>query len=207
MKMNWTMLKGILAVIVIVGAVLWAVDSVRTSIYSGANLSFTVGEGMVALTNPSDQAIPVQLNSTRNFTVVASTIADVSGPSVRQGTGSSLTNLFEFALPPGESEFRVIRSSGAAGVVTFAATTAANLVATTQPLSDINYRTTLIATGVVILVALYYVSSLTEHRWFYAVRGKAVPVPQPLVTAPVGGQGESIRAYGDNRADRSHDQS
>jgi hypothetical protein len=207
MKMNWTMLKGVLAVIVIVGAVLWAVDSLRTSTYSGSNLTFAVGDGMVVLTNPSDQAIPAQLNSTRNFTVVSSTIEGVSGASVRQGTGSSLTNLFEFALPSGESEFRVVRSSGATGVVTFAATTAANLVATTQPLSDINYRTTLIAMVVVILVALYFLSSLSEHRWIYVLRGKAAPLPQPLVSAPVGGQGESIRAYGDNRADRSHDQS
>lgn len=207
MKINWTMLKTILALVVIVGAVLWAVDSLRASTYSGANLNFEVGDGVVALTNPSDQAVPVQLNSTRNFTVVSSTIAGVSGASARQGTGSSLTNLFEFGLPPGESEFRVVRSSGATGVVTFAATTAANLVATTQPLSDTDYRATLIAMVVVILVALYYLSSLSEHRWLYALRGKAAPVPQPLVPAPVGGQGESMRAYGDNREDRSHDQS
>jgi hypothetical protein len=206
MKMNWTMLKGVLAVIVIVGAVLWAVDSLRTSTYSGADLSFAVGDGMVALTNPSDQAIPVQLNSTRNFTVVASTIEGVSGASTRQGTGSSLANLFEFALPPGESEFRVTRSSGTTGVVTFVAASAENLMATTQPLNDLNYRATLIAMAVVIVAALYFLSSLSEHRWFYALRGKTAPLPQPLVSPPVGGQGESIRAYGDNRADRSHDQ-
>ena len=56
MKFNWRVL---IAFVVLVGAIFWGVDSVRTRSYSGTDLSFGIGSGPVSVTNSSDAAVPV----------------------------------------------------------------------------------------------------------------------------------------------------
>jgi hypothetical protein len=187
------------ALVVIVGALFWAVNSITPSSYAGTDLNFVVGAGAVTVTNPSDVPVPVQLVSpgTRTFSVV-STITGVSGTSTTQGTGSDRAQLFEFAPPSGVSEFTVTRGTN----VSLVANTDTKLDVNVQPLTETAVRTTLIAAGIVILGTLYYISRTTGHRWIARLRQQALPVPvaQPIVASAAAGQGPEVRAYGDNRA-------
>ncbi len=195
-------LKIFVALVVIIGALVWAVDSLRMRSYSGTDLNFAVGQGAVTVTNSQDAPVPVQLVSpgTRTFSVV-STIAGVSGSSVLQGTGSTRAQLFDLAFPSGESQFTVTRGSN----VSFVTTATTRLGVSVQPLNENDARTTLIVAVLVILGALYYISKTTDHRWIAMIRRQVVPTPiaQPVVQSASAGQGPEMRAYGDNRADVS----
>jgi hypothetical protein len=166
MKINW---KALVALVVIIGATFWAVDTVRSRSYSGSNLNFGVGSGPITVMNPATEPVPVQLvgTGTRSFTI-SSTIDGVTGSSTREGTGRNTTQLFEFALPPGVSEFTIARGTN----VNLVANTETNLEATVQPVSTSESRTTIIAAVVVILGSLFYISSMTGHRWISASRRK-----------------------------------
>jgi hypothetical protein len=198
MKINW---KVLTAVVVIVGATFWAVESVRSLSYSGTHLNFGVGSGTVTLTNPSNEPVPVQLvgTGTRSFSV-SSSIAEVTGSSTREGSGRNTMQLFEFALPPGVSEFTIARGTH----VSIVANTETNLEATVQPVSASESRTIIIMAAVVALGALFYISRTTGHRWIGPLRRKAdAKLAAKLVAdkaAAEHGQGQSFRAYGDNRA-------
>lgn len=167
MKVNWRVL---LAVVLVVGALVWMVDSLRPRSYSGANLRFGIGSGPVTVTNPSDEPVSVQLvgGGTRSYSV-SSTIEGVSGSSTREGSGRNLTNVFSFMLPSGVSEFAVTRGTE----VNFVASTESNLEATVQPLGASEARTTLIVGIVVVLGALFYISNTNGHRWISPSRRKA----------------------------------
>jgi hypothetical protein len=167
MKINW---KALVALVVIIGATFWAVDTVRSRSYSGANLNFGVGSGTVIVRNPSTEPVPVQLvgTGTRSFTI-SSTMDGVTGSSTRQGTGRNTTQLFEFQVPPGVSEFTVVRGTN----VSLVANTVTNLEATVQLSTESESRTTIIVAAVVILGSLFYISHLTGHRWISASRRKA----------------------------------
>ncbi|MBZ0285133.1 MAG: hypothetical protein K8L97_30650 [Anaerolineae bacterium] len=158
MKPNW---RVVIALVLIVGVIGWAVSSVLPRSFSGSNLTFGVGGGTVTVTNPSDVPVAVQLvgNGTRTFTV-SSSIDGVAGSSVKQGTGNTSTHLFEYALPPGMSDILVLRGSG----VNFVSSSDTNLVATINPLSQNETRTTLIITAVIVLGGLFYISHTTGHR-------------------------------------------
>ena len=75
---------------VIVGVLYWGVSSLLSKSFSGRGLTFEVGHGTVALTNPTDEGVTAQLVSpgTRSFTV-ATNLEDVSGSSERIGTVAS----------------------------------------------------------------------------------------------------------------------
>jgi hypothetical protein len=201
MKFNGTTIKVILALVLVVGAVFWAVDSVRSRSYSAANLTFGLDRGPVKITNASDQTVAVQLIGTgsRTFSTV-SPVAALVGTSTREGTGSNSTQVLNIALPPGVSEFSVVRAGGAALNVNFVAATNIILEATTQPLDANGVRNTYIAAALVILGALFYASNATGHRWFNTLRGKETPTPATELLESVGGQGELTRSYGDNRS-------
>lgn len=197
-----TYLKVFVSLVVIIGALYWAVNSLSTRSYAGTDLNFDVGAGAVTVTNPSDVPVPVQLVSpgSRVFSVT-STIAGVSGSSATQGTGSDRTQLFEFAPPSGVSQFTVTRGTG----VSFVMTAPTRLDISVQPLSENDTRTTIIATVVVIVGALYYISKATGHRWIARLRQQVAtaPVVQPVVQSAFAAQGTEVRAYGDNRTDVS----
>jgi hypothetical protein len=163
---NW---KALVALVVIIGVAFWAVDSVRTRSYSGSDLNFGVGSGQVTVTNASNEPVPVQLmgTGTRTFSI-SNTIEGVTGSSTRSGTGRNTTQLFEFELPPGVSEFTVGRGTD----VNFVANTDTNLEATVQPFDESTSRNNVIVAVVVILGALFYISHLNGHRWISASRRK-----------------------------------
>ena len=200
MKINEKTIKVALAFALVIVMILWAASSVLPQSYSGANLNFGVGSGSVSVTNPSPLSIPVQLTGTGTGTFrVASTIDGVSGSSTRQGSGRATTQLFEFALPSGVSEFTVARGTN----VAFAATTDTRLEATVQPVTGDEARTTIIVAIVVVLGALFYISRTTNHRWISIIRSQrtSAPMPMPVSESAAHGQGHAARAFGDNRAD------
>lgn len=191
-------LKIIVALVVIVGALVWAVGSLQTRSYSGSNLNFVIGQGAVTVTNPDEQPVSLQLVSagSRVFSV-SSSIAGVSGPSVKQGTGSTTTQLFEFASPSGVSAFTVVRGTN----VSLVTPDTTKLNVSVQSLSESDARTTTIIAIIAIAGGLYYISRTTNHRWIARLRGQAAPIPaaKPAAVSAMSGQGAELRAYGDNR--------
>jgi hypothetical protein len=164
MKFNW---KVLAALVVLVGAMIWGANSLRTRWYSGTDLNFGVGSGPVTITNPSDAALPVQLVGTRPGAFsVSSSMAGVSGRSTTQGSGRNATQLFEFELPPGSSEFTVVRGAD----VNFVANANARLEVVVQPLNAEDSRNTLIVAVIAILGSLFVLSSANGHRWISASR-------------------------------------
>lgn len=204
MKRYWKTIKVLFAFAIIFGTIFWAVKTVRPQSYSGANLSFAVGSGSVNVTNPSELSLPVQLVSTGTRTFrVSGTIDAVSGSSTRQGSGSSSTQLFEFELPSGTSEFTVSRGTN----VNFLANTTTMLQATLNPVSDETFKAIVIAAVVVVFSSLYYASNATEHYWISWFRSQFASIivepsadTEPIATIRDGGQGSAPRSYGDNRA-------
>jgi hypothetical protein len=197
MKANWNTVKVVFAFVIVIGTIFWAVDSVRPRTYGGTNLNADIGTGTVTLSNPSQEAVAIQLVSagTRSFSVSSQTLG-VSGTSTRQGTGRTTTQLFAFDLPPGDLEFTIARGAN----VNLIAITDANLTATVQPLNEAAARTTLIAAAVIILLALIYISRATDHRWISILRRQkaSVPTDKPTEDSVDGGQGRALRSYGDN---------
>jgi preprotein translocase subunit SecE len=206
MKLNWNAFKIALAFVVIAGVIFWAVDSVRSRSYSETNLSFDTADGIISVTNLSDDPVAAQLTSS-GFRIfqVSSTTEGVSGSSTREGTGSTRTNLFGFELPPGTSEFTI---SGGTDI-RFVADTDTELQATVNPLSDETRRNTLLAAVVGVFGALFYASNVTGHQWIKSLRHRVLPshqatsvqATQPNPAVNQGNQGYSPRSYGDNRAE------
>ncbi|MBZ0296213.1 MAG: hypothetical protein K8L99_26880 [Anaerolineae bacterium] len=165
-KFNW---KVLVALLILAGAVIWSVDSIRARGYGGSDLNVGVGNGLVTVTNPSDEAIPVQLVGERAGTfTVSSSIEGVSGRSVTQGNGRNATQLLEFALPPGASQFTVVRGAD----IHFVTIADTPLEVAVQPLNAEDTRNTLLIAGIVILGSLFYLSSLNGHRWISPSRRK-----------------------------------
>ena len=195
MKFNW---KILVALVVLVGVTFWGVDSLRTRSYSGTDLNFGVGSGPVTVTNPSDQAIPVQLvgTGTRSF-AVSSSIDGVAGSSTREGSGRNTTQLFEFELPPGVSEINVVRGTA----VNFVASADTSFAASVQPVNAEEAKSTLILAAIVIIGALFYISKATSHRWVNLIRREkaAVQAVQPAVVEATGNpnMGRDGRMYQD----------
>ncbi len=188
MKINW---KIIVACILMIGAVAWTVNSIRSTSYSGTSLNFKVGNGAITVTNPSSEAVPVQLVGATGMFTVSSDIQGVSGLATRVGTGSQTNYLFDFALPPGDSELTVVSNSD----VKFVADANTRLEATLHA-TKISTKIGILAAF--LLVALFFISHTTGHRWLYMLRGK-VPVSK-LHSKPYTGEEETdMRAYGDNR--------
>jgi preprotein translocase subunit SecE len=165
-KINWRVL---IAVVVIMGALLWAVNTVRPQSYTGTNLNVGIGNGAVTVTNHSDTAVPAQLlgSGSRSFSV-SSTTEGVFGSSTRTGSGGNFTQLFNLVLPPGVAMFTVAGGTS----VTFLANATPRLEVTVQPVNESEARTTLAVAVVVILAALFYLSHTNGHRWLSASRRK-----------------------------------
>ena len=185
MKINW---KVLVALALMVGAIVWTANSIRSTSYSGANLNFSAGTGTVTMTNPSSESIPVRLSnaSNRSFSV-SSTIDGVPRSSTRGADAS----LIEFELPPGVSEFTIVRGSG----VNFIADTDTNLEATVHAA---NTGTKIKVLAGIIVVILFFISYTTEHRWLYKLLGKE-PASKLHSKPYTGEQDTDMRAYGDNR--------
>ncbi len=209
MKSYWKTVKIALAFMLIVVAVFWAINSIRSLSYSGTNLTFPVGNGAVLVKNPSNQSIPVQLISagSRSFSV-SSAIEGMPRSSTKQENGTTINQMVEFTLPPGVSEFTVVRGITGTTPVNFVANAETKLEATVQPLNTNDTRTTIIGAAVVVFGALFYVSYITGHRWIGILRGQpaSAPVLKPTVNNSDGRE-SVLRSFGDNRADISDESS
>jgi preprotein translocase subunit SecE len=197
MKLNGKTIKVVFAFVIIFATIVWAIGSLLPTTYNGSDLNLGVGAGIVTVTNPSDASIPVQLvgSGSRSFTV-SSTIEGVSGSSTRLGTGSSSTNMFEFELPSGISEFTIVRGTN----VKFVADTATQLRATVNPLSADSSRTTIIVAIVLVLGSLFYASRATGHGWMRALRPQTpVEMAEPVAVPAAAdvNQGRDGRMYSD----------
>lgn len=199
MKINW---KVIVAAALIVLVAVWAFDALRPRSYSGTDLNFAVGRGTITLNNPADSALPVQLTGTgtRIFTVQSQDEA-LRGSSARQGSGRNVTQLLDFTLPPGVSTFTILNGSG----VNLVATSTILLEATVQSMSGSESTTVLVITALVMLGAAFYIFRASGRSLSNPLqRRSAASATVPAVsTVPNGGQGQALRAYGDNRADIS----
>lgn len=159
MKPNW---KVIIAIVVAVGAIAWSLNSAISRSYNGTDLSFNIGRGAVVVTNTTDSAVPVSLVSTKPGTFnVISSASGVSGRSVTQGSGRSATQLYEFILPAGKTEFTVTRGSS----IKFVANTEAPLKAVVKSHSSSDTTARGVVALVVVLAALFYISSTYDHMW------------------------------------------
>lgn len=198
MKFNMNTFKMLIAFTIIIGVIFFAIDSIRSRSYSGENLTFSVSSGSVNITNPSEESIPVQLTGT-GFSLfrMVSTIQDVSGSSVREGNGSNAVQLFEFDLPPGTHEFSVTRGTD----VNFVASTSTRLEATVDSVTTATRQTIIIATIVVIVGALFYVSHVTDHYLIKLMSNKSNTIKplEPIAESAEGRQGRAAKSYGDNR--------
>ncbi len=194
MKFNWKMLVA--AVLIVIVSV-WAIDSLRPRSYTGTDLSFAVGRGSVTLNNRSEAALPIQLTGvgSRIFTVSSDDEA-LRGASTRQGTGRTVSQLFDLTVPVGVSVFTIVNGSN----VNLVASSTTLLEATVQSLSGSESTTTLLITLVVILAAAFYIFRASGRDLGSLLRREPAPVLKPVV-APVGDNGRPMRSYGDNRAD------
>lgn len=185
--------KIVIAIVVIIGIVFWGVSSLTSQSYSGKTLNFDIGSGSVTVTNPSDESVAVQLVGTgsRSFSIVNSTF-DTTGSSTREGS----TQLFEFELPTGVSEFSIARGKN----ITFVSDTDTSLRAIVQPLNADETQTTLIVVAIVILGALYFISQTTEHQWIKTLRNRISGSTDDIEPEEKAlGQGVNLRSFGDNR--------
>jgi hypothetical protein len=164
MKLNW---KALIAVLVLVATIVWGVSSLRSYSYSGTDLNVGIGSGPVTVTNPTDEALPVSLVSTKPGTfIILSNASGVEGRSTTQSSGRNASQRYEFALPPGVSEFTVSRGID----VSFVATSEAALELVVQPLNSDDARNTLIIMVILIAGSFYYLSHSNGHRLMSAAR-------------------------------------
>ena len=185
MRVNW---KVLVAIALIGGAIAWAATSITSTSYSGAYLTFSVGTGTVTMTNPSSESIPVRLSAAANRSFsVSSTIDGVPRSSTRGDSAS----LIEFELPPGISEFTLVRGTD----VIFISQADTNLEATVHAA---NVGTKIKVAVGIIVVLLFYISYTANHRWIYMLLGKE-PRSKLHSKPYVGEQDTDMRPYGDNR--------
>lgn len=199
MKINWKIL--IAAALMVIVAV-WAFDSLRPRSYSGTDLNFAVGRGSITLNNSSDSALPVQLTGTgtRTFSLQSEDEA-LRGTSARQGSGRNVTQLLDLTVPAGLSTFTIVNGTG----VTLVANSTAVLEATVQSMNASESTTVVAVVAIVVVGAAFYIFRATGRSFRNPLqRPQTAAVTAPTVsTVPTGGQGQALRAYGDNRADIS----
>jgi hypothetical protein len=198
MKANWKIFKIVFASALIIAIIFFAVDFLSPDTYNGTSLNFSIGRGSVTITNPSAVPIPVQIVSTgtRGFRVT-SAIEGVSGTSARLGSGSTSTQLLEFALPQGVSEFTVTGGTS----TSFVANSETALEASVQSVGETEARVIMIIAALIILGLLFFISRSMEHSWIKILRRQEelAPVLVPVSQTVESAQGPTARSYGDNR--------
>lgn len=163
-------IRIIIALIVIVGIAFWSVNQVWQRSYSGSKLSFEVGSGSVVVTNRGQEAIPVEMRSegrTTSFRIESAELG-LKEASKRQGSGRDTYQGVSFDLPPGQAKIAVVRGSN----VLFISDSNQRIDAIVTPMDPESVRTTFIFAGLVILAALYYISSTLRHWWIWVLWNK-----------------------------------
>jgi hypothetical protein len=198
MNLSWKSAKILFASLLIIFVIAGAINLLLPKTYSGENLNFDIGHGAIIMTNPSSEPIAAQILGTGTGRVrMTSPTQGLGDSSELQGSGRTSSQLIEFMLPVGQTEFTTVGGNN----VSFAATTPTVLSATVQMLSQVEIQGVIVIGGLIILAALFYISRSTNHRWLSMIRGQAVPVPVVATTVKTveSAQGSAPRAYGDNR--------
>jgi hypothetical protein len=154
-------------------------DRHRWGCILGADTSFGLGSGEVVINNPTEEVQSARLTSVGargTFSIVSSDLEIPTG-STREGTGSNSVHSIPLLLQPGETTLRVTRGSN----VVFN-TDEAPLQVVVNPLTADETRNTVIVGIVVVLAALFYISSATNHGWIR--RGRVSRSDQTTDTQP-----------------------
>ncbi len=159
-----------IALLVIVGVVYWALTSVWPRNYSGSKIMFPIGSGSVVIKNLGNAPIPIELRNGEGGTLfrIASAELEITESPKRQGTGRTSYYTLPLELPSGQAQINVTRGSG----IQLISRSDTRIEATVTPMAASSTRWVLIAAGGVILWALYYISSVTEHRWLMNLRSR-----------------------------------
>jgi hypothetical protein len=165
-----TRIQVAIALLVMIGAAYWGITSTRSYHYSGNNIMFTVGGGHAIVLNTGDEPLPIEMRSGERIASFRITSADLglSQTSKRQGTGREAFHNVKFDIPPGQTRIDVASGSD----VRLIARGDTRIEATVVPVSASTVRWILILSGGVIVWALYYISSVTGHRWIGALRNR-----------------------------------
>lgn len=163
-------IRMILAVAVIILTAAWSFNSVRQRNYSGSKFFFEIGNGYAVVTNPGQEAIPVEMRSQGRASTFAiqSTELSLRENARRTGSGRNAYYAVKFDLPPGQAKIDVTRGSN----VIFLSGSDQRIQATVTPLEQGSVRLNIGFATVVILAALYYISKLQDHQWVRAVSNK-----------------------------------
>ncbi|MBE2271944.1 MAG: hypothetical protein IAE80_27160 [Anaerolinea sp.] len=166
MKINF---KAILAVVIAVLAVVWAVSSVQQQSYTGTDLTFGIGSGTVAINNVSDASSEARLTSTgtRGAFTVTSSAAEAPILAVREGSGRNLVYVATLELPPGITEINLTRGSN----VNMEITGGNQMEVTVTPQSPSEQSTTLLVAAVVVVAAIAYTLFSSRQTWMGMLRG------------------------------------
>ncbi|MCC9077399.1 hypothetical protein FKZ61_014935 [Litorilinea aerophila] len=163
-------LKVLFAVLVIVGAAYWAFTAVWPTKYTGSKIMFPVGSGTVLVTNLGTEPIPIEMRSegrTGTFRIESSDLG-LAESAKRQGSGRDAYYTLSFDLPPGQARINVTRGSN----VYLISRAETPIEAVVSPLAPGTRRAILIVCGLAIAWALYFISSVTRHRWLGNLRRK-----------------------------------
>lgn len=160
----------VIAVLVIIGAAYWALNTTRTYRYTGTNIMFPVGGGHAIVLNTGNEPIPIEMRSGERVASFRISSADLglTQTSKRQGTGSAAFHNLTFDIPPGQTRIDVVSGSD----VRMISRSDTRIDATVRPVAPSTVRWVLILSGGAVLWALYYMSSATEHRWIGALRNR-----------------------------------
>jgi len=161
-------IRLIIALLIMVGMVAWAINRVRDRSYSDSSFAVNVGSGSIVVTNPGSEPIPVSMRSegrTGMFRIESEDLG-LAVNAKRQNSGRVSYFAVQFDLPPGQATIDVVRGSD----VLFVSGSDQRLNAVVTPMSESSARAILILTGMVELAALYYISGRFEHRWIGALR-------------------------------------
>jgi hypothetical protein len=165
-----TKIQIAVALLVIVATAYFAFNWTRPLAYSGSGIMFPVGNGHVVITNTGSEPIPIEMRGvgrTTSFRVESPEIG-LAASSTREGSGRNAIYSVHFDLPPGQARIDVVRGSDVALI----SRSDTRIEAVVTPRSANAIRWTLILSGGVILWALYYISSVTGHRWLQTLRGR-----------------------------------
>jgi hypothetical protein len=163
-------IRVIIALVVIIGVVYWAINTTRERSYSGSKFTFRVGSGSVVVNNRGQAPIPVEMRAegrTASFRVDSAEFG-LNESSKTQRSGRTTYHAVNFDLPPGQSKINVARGSN----VYFVSASDQRIDAVVTPMRIDSARTLFVWAGVIILAALYYISRTLEHGWIGALRRK-----------------------------------